>query len=170
MRGRFARQFRLKVLNQSGSGERGAFDFLWEKLLSNEFCPTCFAEVAPKLHRCPSCGGTLREAWQRGSYDERLMRALRHPVPEVRMGAIIALQKRGTTAACAALEALALKAPSDLPQGMAVVQCLCSMLPAREARDGLERIAAQHGARSIRKRARNALTVRKTPGTRQAQS
>lgn len=75
------------------------------------------------------------------------------------MGAIVALQKRGTTAACNTLGDIALMAPADLPQSAAVAECLASMLPAPAARENLEYIATQHGARSIRRYARDLLAA-----------
>lgn len=127
--------------------------------MSVEFCPECFAEISAATQRCPRCDFALRAQPLLGSYDERLISALRHPVTEVRMGAIIALEKRGTTAACDALCGIALTAPADLPQSTAVVECLASMLPTPTARDNLECIAAQHGARSVRENVRNLLAA-----------
>lgn len=126
--------------------------------MSCEFCPECFAEVSSHTRRCPRCGIAL-QGRRRGGYDERLVRALRHPVAEVRMGAIIALQKRGTISACGVLGHLALESPKDLPQSAAVVECLASMLPAPAALENLEYIATQHGARSIRRYARDLLAA-----------
>lgn len=44
------------------------------------FCPDCFAEAAPGAMTCPVCGPEL-ESDRRG-YEDKLLRALHHPIPD----------------------------------------------------------------------------------------
>lgn len=57
------------------------------------YCPNCWRWSPTVQERCPACGYALAE-YQALSYDERLVRAVRHPVRENRMIAIEILGKR----------------------------------------------------------------------------
>jgi len=50
-------------------------------------CPYCWQASAPESSRCPSCGQTLERSWKSMGYADKLIRALRHPVMEVRIRA-----------------------------------------------------------------------------------
>lgn len=130
--------------------------------MSAQFCPRCFAELPSALPQCLRCGLAL-DSWERDvPYSERLIHALGHPNPEVRMGAIIALGGRRETAACAALLHCALIWPSDVVQGLEIVRALQAM----EATDApvpmLVRLAEEHPAHAIRRAALGALDCRPT--------
>lgn len=62
------------------------------------FCPNCWNTLAEGAAQCPHCAFNLREAAHR-SYDERLIAALRHRVPEYRVTAAQILGRRGCAAA-----------------------------------------------------------------------
>lgn len=105
------------------------------------FCPRCHAVIDAHQRRCPHCGADIA-LWEARPYGERLLDTLRHPLSEARMGAIIALGKRGDLRTAAALAQCALAHPRDVVQGLAVVQALARM-PAGAART---RALAQLGA------------------------
>jgi HEAT repeat protein len=44
------------------------------------FCPGCWDEVSEAARSCPTCGADL-EAFDRASFQEKLLRALWHPEP-----------------------------------------------------------------------------------------
>lgn len=44
------------------------------------FCPACWGEVPQSAHRCPACGADL-EAFDKASFEDKLLRALWHPEP-----------------------------------------------------------------------------------------
>jgi HEAT repeat protein len=54
------------------------------------YCPSCWAEVARAHKACPACGADLQNLSEE-SYEEKLIRALRHPEPAtpVRAAAIL---------------------------------------------------------------------------------
>lgn len=43
------------------------------------YCPSCWAEI-PDVSKCPSCGADI-QALAQEDYEEKLIRALRHPEP-----------------------------------------------------------------------------------------
>lgn len=123
------------------------------------FCPECFAEVAADAVRCPRCGADLEESRQREDYEARLIRALRHPVAEVRAGAIEALRLRRAGSACDALVDAALASPLDVDQGLAIIDCLAAMLPAAKPASCLIKIADTHPSRPVRRAAAGKLAT-----------
>jgi HEAT repeat protein len=59
-----------------------------------QYCPNCWAENLIDATVCDQCGTSLAET-EPISYDQKLMRALHHPVPEVReMAAMLLGQRR----------------------------------------------------------------------------
>lgn len=62
------------------------------------FCPNCWNTLVESAAECPHCRFNLSEAAQR-SYEERLIAALRHRVPEYRVTAAQILGRRGCAAA-----------------------------------------------------------------------
>ncbi len=57
------------------------------------YCPNCWRWGPTILEICPACGYALAD-YHALSYDERLVRAVRHPVRENRMIAVELLGKR----------------------------------------------------------------------------
>lgn len=129
------------------------------------FCPECFVEVAADTPRCPHCNADLEASRRREDYETRLILALRHPVAEVRAGAIEALRLRRAAAACDALVDAALATPTDVAQALAIIDCLAAMLPATKPRRCLVQIAFEHPSRPVRRRASEKLAA---SGTSQA--
>jgi HEAT repeat protein len=67
------------------------------------FCPYCWQDFLEDYQSCPACGRDLRESWTSLGYTDMLIRALRHPVTDVRMRAAWIL---GRLHAAKAVEAL----------------------------------------------------------------
>ena len=57
------------------------------------FCPNCWRWGPTVQEHCPACGYALAD-YHALSYDERLVRAVRHPIQENRMIAVELLGKR----------------------------------------------------------------------------
>jgi len=118
------------------------------------FCPECFLPIPADAcaQPCPRCGTVASEWEATHSYTERLIHALRHPNPEVRMGAILTLGNRGEARAALPLAQCALAHPTDVVQGLEIVRSL------RKLPNSLDRVAAlalllDHPARAIRRAA-----------------
>ncbi len=47
------------------------------------YCPDCFAEVEPQTAHCPRCGADLADPAR--DFEEQLIRALAHPLPDRRL-------------------------------------------------------------------------------------
>lgn len=113
------------------------------------FCPLCFERLSPNDAFCPACGGDVGAWSRRHSYSERLINALRHPISEVRMGAIITLGKRRNAVAALPLARCALAYPSDLVQNLEIVHSIKALPPSAEREAALALLAA-HPARAVR--------------------
>jgi len=59
------------------------------------YCPKCWAEIAELDRTCPYCGYDLENFTHLG-YEDKLISALRHPVPERRMMAAHILGELGS--------------------------------------------------------------------------
>jgi len=57
------------------------------------YCPDCFAEVEQQTAHCPRCGADLADPAR--DFEEQLIRALRHPLPDRRLLAAQVLGQRG---------------------------------------------------------------------------
>jgi HEAT repeat protein len=66
------------------------------------YCPACWSEVAAGAVRCGACGADL-ERLDAAGFDEKLVRALRHPEPATRLRAVLILGRRRTRSAVPAL-------------------------------------------------------------------
>ncbi|ABU59951.1 MULTISPECIES: HEAT repeat domain-containing protein [Roseiflexus] len=115
------------------------------------YCPLCFAEIGEDQQDapCPVCGATP-DAWRRRDYTDRLIYALRHPNPEVRMGAIISLGNRREPRAAVPLAECALAHPVDVVQALAIVEAIRN-LQASPERDEALNLLASHPARVVRR-------------------
>jgi HEAT repeats len=85
-----------------GSRNRGASGYLPRApcctviMSLTHFCPACWKEVA-EVPACPACGADLRR-FQAESYEQKLIRALRHPEPTVPVRAATILGELGSRA------------------------------------------------------------------------
>ncbi|HQP62078.1 MAG TPA: HEAT repeat domain-containing protein [Anaerolineaceae bacterium] len=48
------------------------------------YCPNCWTRITEKIHICPSCGYVL-DAFDQLAFEDKLLHALHHPIPERRM-------------------------------------------------------------------------------------
>ena len=46
------------------------------------YCPNCWQSFRKDADRCPACGFDIRRSWDAREYTDKLVAALRHPVPE----------------------------------------------------------------------------------------
>jgi HEAT repeat protein len=82
------------------------------------FCPSCWREIG-NTSDCPSCGADLRR-FENESYEQKLIRALRHPEPTVPIRAATVLGMLGSAAAVDPLIELALSSADLYIQEAAV--------------------------------------------------
>ncbi len=115
------------------------------------FCLVCFAGMAADERDAPCrvCGARIEE-WKRRDYTERLIHALRHPNPEVRIGAIVSLGNRRDPRAALPLAECALTHPVDVVQALAIVRAL-RIIPSTPERDTALDMRAAHPARAVRR-------------------
>jgi len=62
------------------------------------YCPSCWADMDQKRRQCPQCGYDL-STYEKLSYEEKLILALKHPIRENRMIAAQVLGKLRSRAA-----------------------------------------------------------------------
>lgn len=122
------------------------------------YCLNCFALIPRDTRRCPACGGSVSEMSER-TYGDKLLRALEHPLAEVRMRAILALGMRGEPDSAPALVACALRRPSDVVEGLEIVRSLSRLNAGRPSKAALRQLADFHPASAVKKAASQALTA-----------
>lgn len=88
-----------------------------------QFCLHCFAMFPTADNICPNCGVDVSKFDQKG-YFERLLNALRHPLADCRMRAVVVLGLLGNAQSADALVECALRHPTDVPEGLEVVRSL----------------------------------------------
>ncbi|MGO9234687.1 MAG: HEAT repeat domain-containing protein [Methylocella sp.] len=115
------------------------------------FCPNCHARIPLDAAICPHCRTSLRE-WQEKTYVDRLIGALRHPLSEVRMRAIIALGWRGERAAEKPLVECTLRHPIDVVEGLEIVNSLRLIRDNGSDDTELRHLSLHHAARAVRSR------------------
>ena len=76
---------------RSAKDDTGTEDSRYERSVA--FCPHCYVMIAAGDASCPASGADLRD-WHAKGYGARLILALNHPLADVRMRAIIALELR----------------------------------------------------------------------------
>lgn len=135
------------------------------------YCPDCFAEVEQQTERCPRCGADLTDPTF--DFEEQLIRALRHPLPDRRLLAAQILGQRHAHRAVPHLigivresedpylvaEATVALARIGDPAGLAVVE--------RVARHGP---AVAHAAASAAFQQRRSLAASKPPRSGEEQA
>ena len=122
------------------------------------FCPACFAPLAQEADTCPACGARMAELSRR-DYREKLVHALLHPLADVRMRAIIALGWRSELETADDLVACALRHPSDVVQGLEIVNSLARMKQTVTGRTALSILQARHPAHAVQEGAARVLAA-----------
>ncbi|MGH8371586.1 MAG: HEAT repeat domain-containing protein [Gammaproteobacteria bacterium] len=117
--------------------------------MPTEFCANCFTELHGEDDRCAKCGQPREGGWEKTSFDTRLIRALNHPVADVRLRAIYALGRRKVIAAIDLLVDLAFIHPFDPVQGKAIVEALIEM-SAPHAKEALMQLHRDHPSHAVR--------------------
>lgn len=92
------------------------------------FCPGCWKIIPAETKLCPYCNCDLAAAGER-SYPERLIGALRHPVPETRQ---LAAEILGQLRYRPAIEALLARARDELQERCPDVRFLAALLIAAQ--------------------------------------
>jgi len=101
------------------------------------YCPNCWRWSPTVQEVCPACGYTLAD-YHALSYDERLIRAVRHPIRENRMIAVELLGKRRYAPAVAVFAGL-LSKERDYYMIREVARALCR-IDTPESRAVLDRL------------------------------
>lgn len=76
------------------------------------FCPNCWHRLTEAAKTCPQCGSAL-DAFDQSSFEEKLIAALNHPIPENRQMAAQILGHLGCRRALPAFAALVADADLD---------------------------------------------------------
>lgn len=122
-----------------------------------QYCGECFALFEAAADVCPLCSAIASRLSER-NYEQKLLHALEHPLPDVRLRAIISIARRAWAGAAYALSECALRHPTDVVQGLAIVDGLLRIAYRhRETVGALQRLAEEHPARVIRKAVRAGL-------------
>ena len=120
------------------------------------YCPVCFNEVPQEDRICPFCKIDI-PMWSRSMpYTSRLIHALNNPHSEVRMGSILSLGERGDIEAARPLADCALHWPTDVVQGLEIVQSIGLLPPSPNRKDALDRLLF-HPSRPVRRAAERTL-------------
>lgn len=120
------------------------------------FCMECFSLIPGEARSCPACGRAIADSGQR-SYQEKLVRALHHPLGEVRMRAILALGLLGNPGAAQPLAECALRHPIGIIEGLEVVASLQRLCCGPEPLEALEKLSRCHPAAAVRRAAKKTL-------------
>ena len=122
------------------------------------FCTSCFSPLVQEANICPACGARLEDLSRR-DYQKKLIHALLHPLSEVRMRAIIALGWRGESEAAEELASCALRHPSDVVEGLEIINSLVQMKNVEVRQAALSALQAHHPAHAVREGAARALAA-----------
>ncbi|MHB1100129.1 MAG: HEAT repeat domain-containing protein [Burkholderiales bacterium] len=126
------------------------------------YCLNCHAMIPAEAKICPNCGEN-QDLMSEQEYRDKLLHALNHPLDDVRMRAIIALGLRHEEGTALHLAECALHHPSDVVEGMEIVNSLRKFGASQEGRQALERLAVHHAAHAVRVAAETALGGRSEP-------
>lgn len=122
----------------------------------DNYCLNCFSLIPAEAEICPVCGKRIANLSGQ-NYREKLLHALEHPLDDVRMRAIIALGLRREAGTALPLAQCALRHPSDVVEGMEVVNVLKNFDASPEGVCALKMLAADHAAHAVRMAAEAAL-------------
>ena len=123
-----------------------------------QICLACFHLIPADEQVCSQCGADL-VAYSAQSYRARLKLALLHPLADVRMRAVIALGWRAEPEAADDLVACALRHPSDVVEGLEIVNSLVQICNEDVRRIALSDLQARHPAHAVREGAGAALVA-----------
>jgi HEAT repeats len=123
-----------------------------------QICLACFDLIPLEDLVCPQCGADLA-AFSARDYREKLLHALFHPLADVRMRAVIALGWRGEPETADDLAACALRHPSDVVQGLEIINSLVKLKEEDTTRVALSVLKQRHPARAVRAGAARALAA-----------
>ncbi|CUB00269.1 hypothetical protein [Thiomonas bhubaneswarensis] len=124
-------------------GERSSF----------QYCTWCFAEIPLDAKVCPDCGTNLDDYARHTPYADRLIHALRHPLSETRMGAIIALGKQAQPNTIGALTECAMDNRGDVIESLEILHSLAQMPACPALKQALQHLAQNHPAHAVRVKA-----------------
>jgi hypothetical protein len=121
-----------------------------------QICLAFFHLIPVEAQNCPHCGADLA-AFSARDYREKLLHALFHPLADVRLRAIIALGWRSEQEAADALAACALRHPSDVVEGLEIINSLDQMKDVVTRQTALSTLKARHPAHAVRETAARVL-------------
>lgn len=104
------------------------------------YCPVCGTSIQADATNCPRCNADIDE-WNKKGFVEKLIETLKHPLSDIRMRAIIVLGKRRERAAEQALVDCAMAYPSDVVQGLEIVNSLRLIREGETTSWALEKLA-----------------------------
>ncbi len=125
--------------------------------MPENFCLNCFSTISAIEEICPECNAPVAAMSVR-EYKEKLVRALEHPLADIRMRVIIALGMRGDPEVAQKLTDCALRHPADIVESLQIVTSLRKMKPGTSRHKALETLGKQHPAAVVRIAAMAALT------------
>ena len=127
--------------------------------MAQYFCPACFAQVRAGARMCPECGVDADQWRAEHTFTQRLVHALGHPLPSVRMMSIISLGGRADPDTAAALASCAHAYPTDVVQGLEVVRASAAMAPTAAQRQAALRSLGGHHSRMVAEEAQRILAA-----------
>jgi hypothetical protein len=113
------------------------------------FCANCFSMIPLDTETCPNCKKQIAVLSER-DYGRKLVHALRHPLADIRMRAIIALGLRGDAHIARELVACALRHPTDVIEALEIVKSLSIMNPSDAKDTALGELRDKHPAAAVR--------------------
>ncbi|MGA8147526.1 MAG: HEAT repeat domain-containing protein [Gallionellaceae bacterium] len=119
---------------------------------AQQICLACFHLIPVEAPTCPQCGADIA-AFSARDYREKLLHALFHPLADVRMRAVIALGWRDEPETADALVACALRHPSDVVEGLEIINSLVQMKDVVARQTALSTLKAHHPAHAVREAA-----------------
>ena len=114
------------------------------------FCPNCFEKVFADTRICPACGVDIKAFGADLTYEDKLIRALKHPTDETRMAAILALGGLHWVPAASSLADLAFEWPKDVWQALEIIRSLHKMPLQPPVEASLARLKDTHPSRPVR--------------------
>jgi hypothetical protein len=118
------------------------------------YCPSCWAEFGENVSVCPRCGYDIR-SFSDLEYEQKLMRAAFHPIPENRHMAVMALGMLRTPRALPVLGRILREEKDDIYLLFQVLKAAAN-IPDPRSMDLLEE-GTRHSYRLVRERARQLL-------------